>query len=81
MKPIITYFYGQGCGACKRIQHIINEIKEPLNVQLINTYENSVLTEQFNVEYIPTLVIEDENGKHYFEGPYEIKKVLKELVL
>jgi thiol-disulfide isomerase/thioredoxin len=81
MKPTITYFYGQGCGACRSIQHIIDEVKTPLQMELVNTYENNILTEQYEVEYIPTLVIEDENGKHHFEGPYEIKKVLKQLVL
>lgn len=81
MKPTITYFYGKGCGACRSLQPLINEVKEPLQMNLVNTYEDSILTEQFEVEYIPTLVIEDENGKHHFEGPYEIKKVLKQLVL
>jgi hypothetical protein len=32
------------------------------------------------VQWVPTLVIEDENGKHKFEGPQEIKKVLYEIV-
>jgi thiol-disulfide isomerase/thioredoxin len=81
MKPTLTYFYGQGCGSCRSIQNIIDEVKEPLNLKLVNTYENDVLTEQFEVEFIPTLVIEDENGKHLFEGPKQIKEVINKLIL
>jgi len=81
MKPTITYFYGKGCGACRSIQKLIDEVKEPLQLEMVNTYEDTVLTEQFEVEFIPALVIEDENGKHHFEGPREIKEVLKQLVL
>jgi hypothetical protein len=33
------------------------------------------------VRWVPTLVIEDQKGKHKFEGPEEIKEVLKKLVL
>jgi thioredoxin-like negative regulator of GroEL len=81
MKPILTYFHGKGCGSCRNIQPIIDEVKEVLNLNLVNTYEDTILTEQFEVEYIPTLIIEDENGIHVFEGPTEIKEVIKKLIL
>jgi thiol-disulfide isomerase/thioredoxin len=79
MKPTITYFYGQGCGVCRSIQPLIDEVKEPLNLKIVNTYEDTLLTEQYDIEYIPALIIEDENGVHHFEGAYEIKKVLKKI--
>jgi thiol-disulfide isomerase/thioredoxin len=80
MKSTITYFYGQGCGVCRSIQPLIDEVKEPLNLKIVNTYEDTLLTEQYDIEYIPALVIEDENGVHHFEGAYEIKKVLKKIL-
>ena len=48
---------------------------------MVNTYENELITESFNIEWVPTLVIEDKNGKHLFEGADEIKDVLKKLAL
>jgi len=81
MKPTITYFYSKGCGACRSIKRIIQEVEKPLQLEMVDTHEDTILAEHFNIEYIPSLVIEDENGKHLFEGPQEIKKVLKELIL
>ena len=46
----------------------------------MNTHENDLLTESNNVQWVPTLVIEDQTGKHKFEGPQEIKKVLYEII-
>ena len=37
--------------------------------------------EENTINWVPTLVIEDENGKHRFEGPSEVKEVLRKLVL
>jgi hypothetical protein len=51
-----------------------------LSIGLVNTHEDDLLTESNGVQWVPTLVIEDENGKHKFEGPQEIKKVLYEIV-
>ena len=48
---------------------------------MVNTYEEELITESFKIEWVPTLVIEDKNGKHKFEGVKEIKEVLKKLVL
>jgi len=64
---------------CRSIQPLIDEVKEPLNLKIVNTYEDTLLTEQYDIEYIPALIIEDENGVHHFEGAYEIKKVLKKI--
>jgi hypothetical protein len=37
--------------------------------------------EENTVNWVPTIIIEDNNGKHKFEGPKEVKEVLKKLVL
>ena len=60
---------------------IINEFKTPLNINLVDTYSDSILMEENTVNWVPTLVIEDKNGKHKFEGPNEVKEVLRKLVL
>ena len=55
-------------------------MSQHISIGLVNTYEDDLLTESNGVQWVPTLVIEDENGKHKFEGPQEIKKVLYEIV-
>jgi len=80
MKPKLTFFYTNECGKCADLKPIIFEISQHTSIGLVNTYENDLLTEVNGVQFVPTLVIEDENGKHKFEGPQEIKKVLYEIV-
>ena len=80
MKPQITFFYTNECGKCTDLKPIINEFSQHLNIQMVNTYEDDLITEANGVQWVPTLVIEDQNGKHKFEGPKEIKKVLYEIV-
>jgi hypothetical protein len=48
---------------------IIKEFQIPLNINLVDTYSDSMLMEENLVNWVPTLVIEDQNGKHRFEGP------------
>lgn len=81
MKPKITYFFSKGCHNCKILAPIINDLKTPLNINLVDTYQDSILSEEYRVMWVPTLIIEDENGKHKFEGPQEIKNVIKKIVL
>jgi glutaredoxin len=81
MIPKITYFYHKGCLQCKDLAPIINEFKIPFNINLIDTYSDSILMEENTINWVPTLVIEDKNGKHRFEGPSEVKEVLRKLVL
>jgi thiol-disulfide isomerase/thioredoxin len=80
MKLKLTFFYTNECGKCADLKPIIFEISQHTSIGLVNTHENDLLTEANGVQFVPTLVIEDENGKHKFEGPQEIKKVLYEIV-
>ena len=80
MKPKLTFFYTNECGKCTDLKPIIFEFSQNLSIGLVNTHEDDLLTEANGVQWVPTLVIEDENGKHKFEGPQEIKKVLYEIV-
>jgi hypothetical protein len=80
MKPKLTFFYTNECGKCTDLKPLIFEMSQHISIGLVNTYEDDLLTESNGVQWVPTLVIEDENGKHKFEGPQEIKKVLYEIV-
>lgn len=80
MKPKLTFFYTNECGKCTDLKPLIFEMSQHISIGLVNTYEDDLLTEANGVQWVPTLVIEDENGKHKFEGPQEIKKVLYEIV-
>jgi thiol-disulfide isomerase/thioredoxin len=80
MTPKITFFYTDTCGKCAELKPIIYEFHQSLNINLVNTHEDELITESYDIQWVPTLVIEDNNGKHKFEGPKEIKEVLKKLV-
>ena len=80
MKPQLTFFFTDECSKCTELKPIVFEFQRELGIKLINTYDNVLITEDFGIEWVPTLVIEDENGKHKFEGLQEIKKVLYEIV-
>ena len=77
----ITFFYTNECGKCAELKPIVTEFSKHLGVKMVNTYEEELITESYNVMWVPTLVIEDKNGKHMFEGVDEIKNVLKKIVL
>ena len=48
---------------------------------MVNTYEEELITEAYDVMWVPTLIVEDKTGKHKFEGVEEIKEVFRKLVL
>jgi thiol-disulfide isomerase/thioredoxin len=80
MTPKLIFFYNDECSKCADLKPIINEFSQHLPITLVNTYEDDLLTESNKVQWVPTLVIEDQNGKHKFEGPQEIKEVLYEII-
>ncbi len=77
----ITFFYTDECKKCAELKPIITEFSKNLGIKMINTYEDELITESYKVIWVPTLVIEDKNGQHKFEGIEEIKDVLKKIVL
>jgi hypothetical protein len=80
MKPKFTYFYHKGCNQCKELYPLIKEISNIIEINLVDTYENSTLVENISINWVPTFMIEDNNGNHIFEGPIEVKNVLKKLI-
>jgi len=77
----ITFFYTDECKKCAELKPIITEFSKNLGIKMVNTYEDELITESYKVMWVPTLVIEDKNGQHKFEGIDEIKDVLKKIVL
>ncbi len=77
----ITFFYTDECKKCAELKPIITEFSKNLGIKMVNTYEEELITESYDVMWVPTLVIEDKNGQHKFEGIDEIKDVLKKIVL
>jgi len=77
----ITFFYTDECKKCAELKPIITEFSKNLGIKMVNTYEEELITESYDVMWVPTLVIEDKNGQHKFEGIEEIKDVLKKIVL
>jgi len=77
----ITFFYTDECKKCAELKPIITEFSKNLGIKMVNTYDDELITESYDVMWVPTLVIEDKNGQHKFEGIDEIKDVLKKIVL
>ena len=80
MKPKLTYFYSPECHKCKELKPVVKEMEQLFDVVYINTYENDLLVESNNVEWVPTFMLEDKEGKHKFEGTKEITEFLKKVI-
>lgn len=80
MKPKFTYFYSNSCNVCEELKPLIQEFKQPLQIEMIDADGDNLLLEDYQVDWIPTLVLEDKDGKHSFTGLKEIKQVLHEII-
>jgi len=76
----ITYFYTNECSKCAELKPLITEFSNAIGIEMVNTHEDELITEAYEIEWVPTLVIEDQNGKHHFDGINEIKEVLTKLI-
>jgi glutaredoxin len=76
----ITYFYTNECSKCAELKPLMTTFSQASGVKMVNTHEDEILTESYKIEWVPTLVIEDQNGKHYFDGIDEIKEVVKKII-
>ena len=54
----ITFFYTDECGKCAELKPIVSEFNNALGIKMVNTYEEELITESYDVEWVPTLVIE-----------------------
>ena len=80
MKPKLTYFYSPECNKCTELKPVVKEMEQLFDVTYVNTYENDLLVESNNIQWVPAFIIEDKTGKHKFEGKNEIISFLKKVI-
>jgi len=80
MKPKLTYFYSDICPKCSELEPLVKELEQLFEITYVDTYEDNLLTESNNIEWIPTFVLEDKDGKHKFEGAKQIKEFLRKII-
>ena len=57
------YFSASWCGPCKMFKPVVKElISEGHNIEIVDVDENQNLAQQYQIQSIPTIVIE-ENGQ------------------
>lgn len=77
----LLFFNASWCGVCKDVNPIVEQIRESkqgykfynMNIEDRNTEE---ISEIFDIDYIPTLVVISETGYKTYEGKHQIKKLL-----
>ncbi len=77
----LFFFYAEWCEYCDKIRPTIKQIAESKPgyklVELDDDDENTDdISELFNVNYLPALVILSESGYKTYEGSTKIKKLL-----
>ena len=80
-------FGAKGCAACKRMESVLDEIRnvytQKVNVVFLNVLlpENQTLMKYYGIATIPTQVLLDKNGKEYFRhtGYYSFEELEKEI--
>ena len=60
-KPVVVDFWAPWCGYCRRLSPVVDRLAEQYGEQVqiakLNTDENPALTEQYDVDTIPTLIL------------------------
>tara|TARA_Y100000385_G_C13040000_1_gene614841 strand:+ start:820 stop:1065 length:246 start_codon:yes stop_codon:yes gene_type:complete len=55
------YFSASWCGPCKMFKPVVNElISEGHNIEIIDVDDNQTLAQQYQIQSIPTIVIEED---------------------
>jgi thiol-disulfide isomerase/thioredoxin len=80
MKQKLTYFYTNECPKCQDLNPVIKELENFFDISYVNTHESISLVESYDIEWVPTFVLEDKNGKHKFEGIKEITTFIKKII-
>jgi len=59
----IIYFSAPWCGPCKQLGPIVDSlISEGINIKKVNCDYDAILTQQYSVKNIPTLILTDRGG-------------------
>ena len=74
-KKSIIYFYNNACGHCKQLHPKIKimESTNPENFFQFNTHEHTDISNAFDVEYVPTLIVVENKKYKKLEGYKKIK--------
>lgn len=80
MKPKLTYFYTNECPKCQELKPLVKEMELVFEVTYVNTYEEELITESNNIQWVPSFILEDKDGKHKFEGKNEIINFLQKVI-
>ena len=80
MKPKLTYFYNPDCPKCAELKPVVKEMEQLFEVIYVNTYEEDLITESNNIQWVPAFILEDKTGKHKFEGKNEIVSFLQKVI-
>lgn len=55
------YFSASWCGPCKMFKPVVNElISEGHNIEIVDVDDNQALAQQYQIQSIPTIVIEED---------------------
>jgi thiol-disulfide isomerase/thioredoxin len=78
----LLFFYADYCDACHETRPIMEQIKD--NMSGYNFYNldiddanNDDVSDAFKIDYMPTLIIVNENGYKKYEGQRKITKYLE----
>ena len=56
------------------------EMEMVFEVTYVNTHEEELITESNNIQWVPSFILEDKDGKHKFEGKNEIINFLQKVI-
>ena len=81
-KNNILYFYNNSCGHCEKLlpKVKIMESKNPASFFQFNTHEHTDISNAFDIEYVPTLIVVENKKYKRFEGYKKIKKFYENVI-
>jgi len=81
-KNNLLYFYNNSCGNCKKLLSKVKimENKNPESFFQFNTHEHTKISDSFDIEYVPTLIVIENKKYKKLEGYKKIKKFYENVI-